>query len=285
MPLRLRWRAATHLPVDGSPLKPETFRGATSKDVHRVGLRVGSGLAELGELFEVDAAGDDGAVEIVGDMPGVSAVGRGMAEGTLFVEGNVGSRFAAEMSGGRAELRGRCGDWAGAQMSGGLLRIEGDAGAGLGGAYPGSPLGMREGLILVDGRAGDDVGLMMRRGLIAVRGDVGSGLGRGMVAGTVIACGAVGGSPGLGMKRGSLLLLGLEAETEGAVPPTFSAAGVFTFPYLRLYQTHLEAQGFPLPLAVSATPFDRYNGDLSNGGRGEILAPAPRPAFKVVSPL
>ncbi|WP_165063888.1 formylmethanofuran dehydrogenase subunit C [Paludisphaera rhizosphaerae] len=284
MPLKLRWRASTGLPVDGSPLKPETFRGRTSTDAARIALRVGNTTVELGDLFELEGDPGDDRLVVEGDLSNVSAIGRGMSGGTLSVRGDVGYRFAAEMSGGLAELDGACRDWAGAEMSGGVLRIRGRVGDGLGAAYPGSRRGMREGLILVEGDAGRDVGLMMRRGVIAVRGRVGGGLGRSMIAGTIFACGQVGESPGFGMKRGTLVLLGVETSAASLVPPTFVSAGGFAFPYLVAYQTYLAEHGFDLPSSMSSASFDRYNGDLAIGGQGEILTPTPRPVLKVVPP-
>ena len=136
---------------------------------------------------------------------------------------------------------------------------------------------MREGLILVDGDAGNDVGLMMRRGLIVIRGRVGDGLGRSMIAGTIIACGEVGTSAGFGMKRGTLVLLGTEPGDTSRISPTFTLAGNFAFPYLVAYQRAITAHGFELPLSMSLASFDRYKGDLANGGRGESRTPASRP--------
>lgn len=273
MSLTLRRRTSTGLPVDGSPIKPETFRGRTSTDAARTLLRVGDATAELGELFDVQGDPADDRLVVEGDLGNVSAIGRGMSGGSLTVRGEVGFRFAAEMSGGVAELEGDCLDWAGAEMSGGVLRIRGCAGDGLGAAYPGSRRGMREGLILVDGDVGDDAGLLMRRGLIAVRDRVGDGLGRSMIAGTIFACGEVGAAPGVGMKRGTIVLLGAGPDASALVPPTFVRAGGFGFPYLVAYQTHLTAHGFDPPSSVSSALFDRYNGDLANGGQGEILTP------------
>jgi formylmethanofuran dehydrogenase subunit C len=284
MSLTLRRRTSTGLPVDGSPIKPETFRGRSSADAARVPLRVGAATIALGELFDVEGEAGDDRLIVEGDLADVAAIGRGMASGTLVARGDVGNRFAAEMSGGVAELDGSCGDWAGAEMSGGLLRVRGSAGDALGAAFPGSRRGMREGIVLVEGDAGADVGLMMRRGLIVVRGSVGPLLGRGMIAGTIFACGAVGASPGVGMKRGTLILLGLDGDASALTPPTFAGAGSFAFPYLKLYQDRLEALGFDLPQAVSSARFERYNGDLAGGGQGEILIPSSRPALRLVSP-
>lgn len=284
MSLTLRRRASIGLPVDGSPIKPETFRGRPSSDAARIPLRVGNASVELGELFAIEGTTGDDRLVIEGDLSDVSAIGRGMSSGTLVVRGDVGHRFAAEMSGGEIDLDGSCRDWAGAEMSGGLLRIRGSAGDGLAAAFPGSRRGMREGVVLVGGNAGADVGLMMRRGLIAVRGSVGPLLGRGMIAGTIFACGTVGASPGIGMKRGTLILPGLEADASALLPPTFACAGAFAFPYLKPYRDHLSSLGFSLPSVVSSLRFDRYNGDLAGGGQGEILTPTPRPAPNVAPP-
>ncbi|WP_337173471.1 formylmethanofuran dehydrogenase subunit C [Paludisphaera sp.] len=280
MSLTLRRRASIGIPVDGSPIKPETFRGRSPSEAARVPLRLGNATAELGELFDVSGDAGDDRLTVEGDLSDVAAIGRELASGTLVVRGDVGPRFAAGMSGGEVELHGSCGDWAGAEMSGGLLRIRGSAGDGLAAAFPGSRRGMREGIVLVEGDAGADVGLMMRRGLIAVRGSVGPLLGRGMIAGTIVACGAVGASPGVGMRRGTLVLAGLDDDGSSLIPPTFARAGCFAFPFLRMYRDHLAGLGFELPRAVSSARFERYNGDLAGGGQGEVLIPSP----SVVSP-
>jgi len=276
MALTLRWRSSTTLPVDGSPLKPETFRERTSTDAARVPLRVGNVTAEVGDLFDVEGDASDGSLVVEGDLTHIDGIGRGMATGSLSVRGDAGARLGAEMAAGRIEIDGSCGDWAGAEMSGGVLRIRGAAGDALGAAYPGSRRGMREGLILVEGSAGADVGLMMRRGVIAVKGSVGPGLGRSMIAGTIYACEAVGPAPGAGMKRGTLVLPGLGEDPEQYLLPTFPFAVRMPIRVLRIYASLLsERYGFEVPPAISSAEVDRYNGDLAVGGRGEILVAAP----------
>ncbi|MDR3621008.1 MAG: formylmethanofuran dehydrogenase subunit C [Paludisphaera borealis] len=276
MALTLRWRSSTTLPVDGSPLKPETFRERTSADAARVALRVGNATAEVGDLFEIEGDAADGALVVEGDLTHVCRLGRGMATGSLKVRGDVGPQLGAEMAGGLLDLDGSCGDWAGAEMAGGVLRIRGYAGNSLGAAYPGSRRGMREGLILVGGSAGDDVGLLMRRGAIGVKGAVGAGLGRNMIAGTIYACGAVGAMPGAGMKRGSLVLSGLGDDAERSLSPTFHFAVRLSVPILGVYASLFHGHGFVVPPSVSSAEVDRYNGDLAVGGQGEILVAVPQ---------
>jgi formylmethanofuran dehydrogenase subunit C len=239
MSLFLTWKSATSLPVDGSPLKPETFRGMSADQARRMMLRVGNTTERLGELFEVKESEGDDVLTALGDLSHVRGLGRGMSSGRLVVRGAAGSRLGAEMTGGRIEVEGPAGDWAGAEMRGGLIVIRGITGSFLGAAFAGSRLGMREGVILVHGSTGDDAGLQMRRGVIAIRGSAGVGLGRGMIAGTIVALGNVGSRAAAGMKRGTLVLPALDRDSLDHLLPTFALAGSFSLPFLSLYAQQL----------------------------------------------
>jgi formylmethanofuran dehydrogenase subunit C len=267
MPLILRWRGATTLPVEASALRPETFLDRSTADAARVSLLAGNRPAELGELFAAEGTAGDGEVVVEGDLRQVSGLGRGMAQGRLVVRGDAGAELGAGMTGGLIEVEGSAGDWAAAELRGGMVRIRGSAGRWLGAAYPGSRAGMREGVVLIGGSIGDEAGLGMRRGLIAVAGAVGQGLGRGLIAGSIFAFGAVGRHAGAGMKRGTLALLGPEAPD---LLPTFAPSGPARPPFLALYLRRLREWGFPVPEAAFAGPWDRYNGDLAERGQGEI---------------
>jgi len=274
MPLTLRWRASTTLPVDGSPLKPETFRERTLADAARVVLRVGNATAEVSDLFDVEGDAADESLIVEGDLNHIHKLGRGMTRGALTARGDLGFQAGAEMVGGSFLLEGSCGDWAGAEMRGGMLRILGEAGDFLGAAYPGSRHGMREGVILVEGSAGNDVGLMMRRGLIAVGGAGGAGRGRGLIAGTIVARAGAGPAAGVGMKRGTLVLAAGDEDAERSISPTFAFTGRMRLPFLTIYAKQLAEWGFAVPEMMSPGLFDRYNGDLASGGQGEILVAA-----------
>lgn len=127
---------------------------------------------------------------------------------------------------------------------------------------------MREGVIIVHGNVGDDLGLAMRRGLIAVGGKAGAGFGRAMIAGTAVAMGGVGPGAGSGMKRGTLALRGVDPSE---LLPTFIGAGPYRPPFWAIYARKLEQLGLSLPpQVISGTPY-RYNGDLAEGGQGEVL--------------
>jgi len=266
----LRWLDKTHLPVEADGLVPATFAGLDAGAAARLRARVGNQTAELGDLFAVEPT-DDATLSLEGDLRHVRGIGRDMAEGSLIVRGAAGPYLGAGMSGGTVEVHGDADDWAGAEMRGGLLRVHGRAGRFLGASRPGSRLGMRDGVILVDGDAGDDAGRRMRRGLIAVGGAAGDGFGRGLIAGTLVAFGSLGRYAGMGMKRGTLAAFG-----EGGVEllPSFAPAGRYRFPFLTVYLRHLAALGFPIPAAMFTAEMGRYNGDLADGGRGEILVRA-----------
>jgi formylmethanofuran dehydrogenase subunit C len=268
MPLTLTWLAATRLPNEANALRPDRLAGLTANEVARVRIPVGNTTAAVGELFRIEAKGDDGRLVLRGDLRGTRRIGQGMTAGELLVEGDAGDHVGAGMSGGTIEVRGSVGHGAGAAMRGGLLRIAGGAGDGLGAARPGERLGMREGVILVEGPVGTDAGLAMRRGLIAVRGAAGAGLGRDMVAGSIFAFGPVGRLVGAGMKRGTIALFHPEFPP---LLPTFRLACRYRPPFLAVYLRRLAAWGFAVPELTPSAAFERYNGDLLSLGKGEIL--------------
>ncbi|MGE3818811.1 MAG: formylmethanofuran dehydrogenase subunit C [Isosphaeraceae bacterium] len=270
MGLRLRWRSATRLPVEADGLLPDALAGRPAAEVSRLRLSVGNATAEVGELFDVtEEKGIDPLITLSGDLSPLRGLGRGMRAGAIVLEGTAGPYLGLGMAGGVIEVQGSAGDWAGAEMAGGTIRILGDAGLGLGSALPGSRLGMREGVILVNGSAGEEAGHKMRRGLIAVAGALGPFAGRAMIAGTIVAFGPVGPHPGMAMKRGTIVLVGRESPR---LLPTFAPTGSYRFPFLALYFKELARAGLPVPARVFSSEFRRYNGDLAEGGHGEILA-------------
>ncbi len=265
--MRLRWLDRTTLSVQMEELLPQTIIGMSPDEVFRLPLWVGNRRVPVGELFEVTST-DEECLTIEGDLRHLNGIGRKMATGSLVVRGNAGAHLGSGMSGGMIEVFGNVAEYAGSEMRGGFLKIAGSAGFGLGAAYDGSRIGMREGVILVQGATGDDAGFKMRRGLIAVVGDVGSGFGRSMIAGSLFTFGKVGHFAGLGMKRGTIGLLG---SGEPDLFPCFESTGCYRFPFLSIYLRRLATWGLPVSAEMFDTKFARYNGDLSEGGRGEIL--------------
>jgi formylmethanofuran dehydrogenase subunit C len=267
----LIWLDKTTLPVDAAGLTPRALLGRSELDVAKLPVRVGNREAEVGDVFSVEPVewGSGNAVlAFEGDLRHVRNIGRGLDAGWIHVQGHAGAFLGAGMSGGLIEVDGNAGDWAGAEMRGGNLAIAGHAGNGLGAGLPGSRIGMRDGVILVGGSVGEDAGRRMRRGLIAVSGAAGDGFGNHVIAGSLFAFGPVGKYVGLGMKRGSIALLG---GSEVELLPTFAPTGRYRFPWLTIYLRRLASWGVAVPASMFSAAFERYNGDLAEGGQGEIL--------------
>jgi formylmethanofuran dehydrogenase subunit C len=271
MSVRLVWKGATRDPVEGPCLRPDLLAGLNVGALSRLRLDVEGQDATLADLFHVeinDAEAYD-QLTIEGEMGRVRGIGAGMASGHLSTRGVIGPRLGFGMTGGTIEAKGDVGPWAGSMMSGGTLRIDGSAGDHLGAARPGERAGMRGGTILVSGDAGVGVGANMRRGLIAVAGAVGDDAGQGVIAGTILTFGPLGRRFGAGLKRGTIAALGPSAPS--SITPGFGLACRYETAMLGLWINHLIAIHFPIPASSRARVVERYNGDLLEGGRGELL--------------
>lgn len=253
--------------IDMTGVLPETVTGRTLAEVAALNVRLDGRPVGLGELFTVTAgAGDTLVVRAEGGR--IDCLGRGMAAGTLRLEGATGHYAGRDMTGGELVIEGDAGDFAATGMRGGLLRIAGHAGDWLGAALIGERTGMAGGVVAVAGDAGDRLADRMRRGLILVRGRAGAACGARMLAGTVVAAGGCGPLAGFGLRRGSLIL----GRAPAAMPATFNDAGTAEFDYLSLLRRHADAF---LPGVVPDTcRARRWQGDLAAGGKGEILVPA-----------
>ncbi len=107
----------------------------------------------------------------------------------------------------------------------------------------------------------------MRRGVIAVLGDAGDFAGVNMIAGTIVVFGNLGSNAGGGMKRGSIIALGGVEK----ILPTFLYACTYKPTYLRLYFNYLRNFGFPVTDDLFKGSYQRYIGDVSSLGKGEML--------------
>ena len=126
---------------------------------------------------------------------------------------------------------------------------------------------MSQGKITVCGDAGDRLGDKMRRGVILVEGNVGNYTASRMVAGTIAILGEIGAYTGFAMKRGTILLTQTPKLHE-----TIQDCGVHTLPFLTLLFKSFENQQFS---AIASTRVQRFAGDLSVNGNGEILVLQP----------
>ena len=122
---------------------------------------------------------------------------------------------------------------------------------------------MSQGKITVCGDAGDRVGDKLRRGIILVEGSVGDYAASRMIAGTLGILGKCGAYTGFAMKRGTVLLVELPK-----LHVTIQDCGAHTLPFLSLLFKSLENPQFS---AVASNRVQRFAGDLSVNGNGEIL--------------
>lgn len=273
--ITLRPRRSFDVPLEAETITPDAFAGRPPADIERFPVVQGNTEARLGDFFSVEGEADD-AIRLEGDVSRVKHVGNGMTRGRIEVHGDVGMHLGAEMRGGEIVVRGNAGDWVGAEMRGGLLRIEGHAGHLVGAGYRGSEKGMRGGVILVSGNVGNETGCVMRRGLIAVGGRAGDFTGVMMIAGTVFVFGELGIRTGAAMKRGTVVAYQGAGEARPGNPPpllpTFRFDCAYRPAWIGLYLRQLSAWGFSVSDAIRDGVYHRYSGDLTELGKGEILA-------------
>jgi formylmethanofuran dehydrogenase subunit C len=254
-----------HVPLEAETLTPDVMAGLGHDEVRALPVVLGKRQHRLDDFFEIDGPGC-ADLEIRGDVGRVKWIGRGMTRGRIIIDGDAGMHLGAYMKGGTIEVTGNASDWAGAEMSGGLIRIRGNAGGQIGAAYRGSLSGMKNGTILVGGSAGIEVGMRMRRGIIAVTGPVRDFAGLQMKGGTIVLLGGAELRTGAWMVRGTIVSL---------VPlrflPTFAYACTYNPPFLRLYARHLKTLGVSIPCEGKDGMYQRYTGDTSVAGKGEIL--------------
>ena len=253
------------IPVDAASLSPDRLAGLTARQVGHLPLVVGARTERAGDLFDIE--GRVGAeVTIEGDLQAFSRIGAFMSRGRLTIRGHVGPRAGSGMRGGALRIQGSVAAHAGEGMRGGALVVDGSAGAFLGAPLLGEPHGLQGGVLLVRGNAGRMAGFRMRRGTMVVLGDAGPGAGTAMIAGSLFAFGRLGRGAGALMRRGTIVALAPHDPL-----PVFLDAGRSRAPWLRLYYDALTRAGIALPPVARDGVYTRHVGDVSGGGRGEIL--------------
>lgn len=263
--ITLTLREQPTVPLEAEVLSPDVMAALANDAIRALPVYLGKRQRRLDEFFTVGGAASD-ELEIRGEAGKVKWIGRGMTRGRITIRGNAGMHLGAYMKGGTIEVSGNASDWLGAEMSGGLIRVRGNAGGQVGAAYRGSLSGMTDGTILIEGSAGLEVGMRMKRGIIAVGGLVRDFAGLQMKGGTIVLRGGAELRTGAWMLRGTIISL-------APIPllPTFSYASAYNPTFLRVYARHLQTLGFPIPYDDQAGAYQRYTGDASVPGKGEIL--------------
>jgi formylmethanofuran dehydrogenase subunit C len=268
--IRLTLREQPPVPLEAEALSPDVMMPLSTDAIRALPVYLGKRQRRLDDFFTVD--GDPGeTIEIHGDATKVKWIGRGMTRGRIQVVGNVGMHLGAYMKGGTIEVSGNATDWVGAEMSGGLIRIGGNSGGQVGAAYRGSPSGMTDGTILIGGSAGLEVGMRMKRGIIAVGGRVRDFAGLQMKGGTIVL------GEGAELRTGAWMMRGTIVSLK-PIPllPTFARASKYNPTFMRLYARHLARLGLTIPYEDREGAYQRYTGDASVPGRGEILVWHPK---------
>ena len=268
MALYLQQKEQTAIPLEVEGITPERLAPLSQTEIERLEIYHGNRTVPLCEFFTVSGDASDGQVHWQGDLSGVHWIGAKMSSGTVHVEGNAGRHVGSEMSGGEIHVSGDAGDWVGGEMHGGLIHVHGRAGHLIGAAYRGSRRGMTGGTILIDGDVGNEIGHTMRRGLLAVGGSAGDLVGFNMLAGTILVLGSAGIRHGAGMHRGTI---GLFSTERPDMLPSFRYACRYQPQVLALLWRQLSKLGFAVPDELLTRDLDLYNGDLIEGGRGEML--------------
>ncbi len=252
--------------VDMSPMIVDRLSTMSIAEIKAITLQSGKYQRSVDELFDV--YGDPGESMIIrSSCDKLDYVGHGQKSGFISVEGNVGAYLGMNMSGGVITVIGSAGIFAACEMKGGNIEIKGNVGDFLGGAVPGNKQGMKGGTVLVKGNVGERAGDHMRRGMILIEGNAADYCGSRMIAGTIAVMGEAGRYLGYGMSRGTLLLWKMPA-----IPPTFNDCGAHTLTFLSLFFASMRESDskFSDPVAVF-NRVQRFGGDMSNTGRGEIL--------------
>ncbi len=264
----LRMKESTTIPIEADSVTPDNFIGRSQTEIEKLPAFYGRRHVTLGDLFIIEGEASQNII-LEGKLSHVKRVGQKMSHGRIVVRGDAGMHLGAQMSGGEIVIHGSVSAWTGAQMYGGTIRVHGDAGPMLGAAYTGEKLGMRGGVIIIDGDVGPRAAERMRRGLIIAQGDLGDFAGVRMIAGSLFTFGKLGARPGAGMKRGTILTM--KGLTDDMLP-TFRHSCICESPvFLRYYLHRLRAWGLPILDDWIEGRYQRYTGDATTIGKGEIF--------------
>ena len=259
-------KSQTKQRVDLSPLVPANIVGKTIEEIAKIPLQCGKPLIPAGELFNI--SGDDvNNIVINNSFNKLDFIGKELENGTITVNGDAGAYLGLGMKNGSIKVNGNVDIFAGCEMKKGVLEISGNTGDFLGGALPGNKMGMKGGMILVRGCVGARAGDHMRRGLILIEGDAGDYCGSRMTAGTIAVMGKTGRYMGFAMRRGTLLLW-----NQPQILPSFNDCGAHTLSFLTLlFNSFRQINSKFADASVSFNRVQRFAGDMSEMGRGEIL--------------
>jgi len=252
--------------VDMSPLVCHKLEGLVPAEIAAIELQNGKRKIRVDELFRIKGS-DAQNIVIEGSFSKLDFIGKQLDGGSITVHGDVGAYLGQEMKSGTIKVNGNAGLYAACEMKDGYLEIKGNAGDLLAAALPGNKQGMKGGTVLVKGNVGERAGDHMRRGTLLIEGDAGDYCGSRMVAGTIAVMGNTGRNLGYAMRRGTLLLW-----NQPQLSATFNDCGSHTLAFLPiLFSSFKKINSKFAQESASFNRVQRYAGDMSELGRGEVL--------------
>ncbi|MCK5120345.1 MAG: formylmethanofuran dehydrogenase subunit C [Methylococcales bacterium] len=252
--------------VDMSPLVCNKLEGLVPAEIAAIELQNGKRKIRVDELFRIKGS-DAQNIVIEGSFFKLDFIGKQLDGGSITVHGDVGAYLGQEMKSGKIKVNGNTGIYAACEMKEGFLEINGNAGDFLASAQVGNKQGMKGGTVLVKGNVGERAGDHMRRGTLLIEGDAGDYCGSRMVAGTIAVMGNTGRNLGYAMRRGTLLLW-----NQPQLSATFNDCGSHTLAFLPiLFSSFKKINSKFAQESASFNRVQRYAGDMSELGRGEVL--------------
>ena len=252
--------------VDMSPLVCQKLADMPFAEIAALTLQNGKRKIRVDELFSI--SGDDSQhIVIKNSFEKLDFIGKELDGGRISVVGDAGAYLGLGMKSGAIEVEGNVGLYAACEMKKGFLGINGNAGDFLGAALPGNKMGMKGGTILVKGNVGERAGDHMRRGNILIEGNAGDYCGARMTAGTIAVMGQTGKHLGFAMRRGTLLLW-----NQPQMSARFNDCGAHSLGFLPILFASFKK--LDSKFAAGSAAFNRaqrYAGDMSEKGRGEVL--------------
>lgn len=265
--LTLKLKAAPDQRLDLSGVTPRSLASLSQAEIESLPIGTGRRPLKLADLFTIAGSPGDTLV-IEGSSARLDEVGTELDDGTIIVEGDVGSYAGRRMKGGRLEIRGAAGAYLASGLRGGIVLAK-SAGDLIGAPRVGERFGMLGGIVVIAGDCGERAGDRMRRGTIITKGRFGASAGSRMMGGTLWTETGFGAGPGPLMRRGTLI-----GPSVDRLLPTFSDAGLHDLNILRLLSRHFaETLGDLAPAALPGK-VRRISGDLATIGKGEILLTA-----------
>jgi formylmethanofuran dehydrogenase subunit C len=252
--------------VDMSPLVCHHLKDLTLADIAALTLQCGKRKLRVDELFTI-VGSDTQHIVIKNSIDKLDFIGKELDGGCISIEGDAGAYLGFGMKSGEIKVSGNVGLYAACEMKKGYLEVSGNAGDFLGAALPGNKIGMKGGTILVKGNVGERAGDHMRRGNILIEGNAGDYCGSRMTAGTIAVMGQTGRYLGYAMRRGTLLLW-----NQPQLSASFNDCGAYTLAFLPILFASFKSMNSRFADAsIAFSRVQRYAGDMSEMGRGEVL--------------